>query len=92
MPFEWDEDKRQSSLAKLEVDFIRARLLFDGRAVVIDRSAYPCEERYLTIGIIDDLFYTVVWTPRDGKRRLISARRARDDEKRAYRAVHGGGT
>jgi uncharacterized DUF497 family protein len=89
-PFEWDESKRQSNLDKHGIDFLRARRIFDGRPVVIKMSSHPSEERYLTTGIIDDRFVTVVWTPRAVATRLISARRARDDEIRAYRALHGG--
>ena len=31
MEFEWDEDKRQSNIAKHGIDFDRAATLFDGR-------------------------------------------------------------
>ncbi|MGH2618342.1 MAG: BrnT family toxin [Thermomicrobiales bacterium] len=66
------------------------RRLFDGRPVVTKRSPFANEERYLTTGIVSDRFVTVVWTRRDDAIRLISARRARDGEVRAYRALHGG--
>jgi len=91
MEFEWDEAKRQSNLAKHAIDFVRARFLFDGRPIITTRSPYPGEERYLTTGVVDGRFVTAVWTPRDTTIRLISVRRARDAEERAYRAVHGGG-
>jgi uncharacterized DUF497 family protein len=92
MTFEWDEAKRQSNLAKHGIDFIRARLLFDGRPTVSFRSTYPDEERWLTTGLIDDRFFTVIWTRRGEAIRLISARRSHDAEERAYRALHGSGT
>jgi uncharacterized DUF497 family protein len=91
MEFEWDEAKRQSNLDKHGIDFLRARRLFDGRPVVNTRSSYPDEERFLTTGMLDDLFVTVVWTERGSAIRFISARRARDAEKRAHRSLYGGG-
>ena len=89
MRFEWDEAKRQSNLAKHGVDFLRARALFDGRPTLTVPNRRFEEERFATTGDIDGRFYTVIWTRRDGTTRLISARRARDAEERAYRAVHG---
>ncbi len=89
MEFEWDEDKRLSNLAKHRVDFVEARAIFDGRPTVTADSADSRERRFLTTGALAGLLYTVVWTRRGDDIRLISARRARDGEKRAYRALHG---
>ena len=91
MEFEWDDAKRRSNPAKHGIDFLDARRLFDGRPAVTTRSPHPDEERYLTTGIIGGRFVTAVWTRREAAIRIISARRARDGEERAYRAVHGGG-
>jgi uncharacterized protein len=87
--FEWDEDKRQRNLAKHKLDFVAVRLVFDGRATITARSDYPVEARNVTTAMIDGKFYTVVWTWRDEVRRIISFRRARDGEERAYRQAHG---
>jgi uncharacterized DUF497 family protein len=87
--FEWDEDKRQQNLAKHKLDFVAVRLVFDGRATITARSEYPFEARHVTTAMIDGKFYTVVWTWRDESRRIISFRRARDGEERAYRQAHG---
>ena len=89
--FESDDAKRRSNLAKHGIDFRDARRLFDGRPVVTTRSPHPNEERYLTTGIIGGRFVTAVWTRREAAIRNISARRARDAEARAYRALHGAG-
>ena len=88
MPFEWDEDKRQRNLAKHGIDFAEAEAVFDGRPIVEALSKYVEELRFLTTGVVNGRFYTVVWTRRGNSIRLISARRARDGEDRAYRAVH----
>jgi len=88
MEFEWDEDKRQSNIEKHDIDFVRMQLLFDGRPKINASSEHEEEPRYLTTGEIDDIFYTVVWTWREGTIRIISARRARDAEKRKYRSIY----
>jgi uncharacterized DUF497 family protein len=92
MRIEWDEDKRQRNIEKHDFDFLDARLMFDGRPKVTGRSNYPHEARFLTTGLIFGLMYTVVWTQRDDAIWIISARRARDAEKRAYRELHNGRT
>lgn len=88
--FEWDESKRTSNLAKHGVDFVRAQLLFDGRAVVTAPSPRADEDRFATTGQIDGRFYTAVWTWRGDAIRLISARRARHEEEDRHHALHGG--
>jgi uncharacterized protein len=89
MEFEWDEAKSRSNLEKHGVDFDFARLLFDGRPVAITPARSDIEPRSRTTGAIEGIFYTVVWTPRRGAIRIISIRRARDEEKREYRSIHG---
>jgi uncharacterized DUF497 family protein len=89
MEFEWDEDKRLRNIDKHDLDFLRVRLLFDGRPVFTARSKHLDEERWVTTGLVDGRFYTIIWTPRGDSIRFISARRARDAEERAYRALHG---
>jgi uncharacterized DUF497 family protein len=89
MPFEWDEDKRLRNIEKHDLDFVRAQLVFDGRPIITGRSNHVGEVRWLTTAVVDGRFYTVVWTQRHAAIRIISARRARDAEERAYRALHG---
>jgi uncharacterized DUF497 family protein len=88
--FEWDEAKRLSNLAKHGIDFLRARLLFDGRPTLTVLSPFAGEDRWLTTGLLDSRIVTMVWTERAGVIRIISVRSARDAEKREYRSVHGG--
>ncbi len=87
--FEWDEAKRQWTLAARNLDFIDAVLLFDGRPAIHIPATRKDEERFLTVAAIAEKFYTVVWMWRDGNRRIISFRRSRDDEEKHYRALHG---
>ncbi|MGI8483556.1 MAG: BrnT family toxin [Thermomicrobiales bacterium] len=84
--FEWDEQKRRGNIEKHGLDFITAAEIFDGRPTVTDQSTSLEEERFLTVGNLNDRFITVVWTWRCDVIRLISARRARDQEIRQYHA------
>lgn len=87
--FEWDENKRLANLAKHRLDFLAVPLVFDGRAFITTKSSYPIETRYITTAIVNEKFYTVVWTWRDDIKRIISFRRARNGEERAYCQIHG---
>jgi uncharacterized protein (DUF4415 family) len=70
--FEWDEAKRWANIEKHDIDFLRMRALFDGRPIFTNVSQTPEEQRLLTSGQIEDVFYTVVWTWR--KKRFASSR------------------
>lgn len=89
MEFEWDEEKRLSNIEKHKIDFERALEIFDGRPVLRRESQRDDEQRFLTIGPLDGRFVAVVWTPRNGTVRIISARRARDGERKAYDQTFG---
>ena len=90
--FEWDEGKRESNLEKHGLDFLDARLLFDGRPTVSIPARSEAEARVLTVGWLESgKLYTVIWTQRDKARRIISFRRARHAEERAYHALCSGG-
>ena len=86
--FEWDEAKRFTNIRKHGIDFNSARNLFDGRKalhLLLNRTG---EVRLESIGDVDELIVAVVWTIRDSKIRLISVRRASDEERRQYRQLH----
>ena len=89
MDFEWDEKKRAINLADHGLDLIEATKLFDGRPVFTYPSPRHGEERFVTIGLLTNRFFAVVWTERVGAIRLISFRRARDAEERKYRTIFG---
>ena len=48
-----------------------------------DRRDYG-EERFITIGFLDETMVVLVWTPRDGTRRIISMRKANERERTLY--------
>ena len=87
--FEWDEAKRFTNIRKHNIDFAEVRQIFDGRPVKTYPSQYEAESRFLTVGFLEQRLVTVVWTWRGSVIRLISARRASDEERRQYRQVFG---
>ena len=78
---EWDERKRTSNIEKHGLDFTRAELLFDGLPTIEIPGSFRAEPRLLTVGVIDDVFVTLVWTWRGRNRRAISFRRSRYGER-----------
>jgi len=86
--FEWDEGKRLGNIKKHGIDFVRMRRMFDGRPIVNFNADRSGEQRTATVSEIEFKLYTVIWTGREGSIRMISARRARSAEERAYRALH----
>jgi uncharacterized DUF497 family protein len=89
MLFEWDENKREANIAKHGLDLLDGIELFDGRLVYSYPSPRDDEQRTVTVGLLAEEFVAVVWTERKEAIRLISLRRARNGEKRAYRARIG---
>jgi uncharacterized protein len=89
MLFEWDETKRLRTIAERRLDFIDAAVAFDGRPTVQLRAHFGAEERFLTIAGIGGKFHTVVWTWRGKVCRIVSFRRSRREEERAYKEIHG---
>lgn len=85
--YEWDEAKRQTNLSKHHLDFLDASALFDGRPRVDGPAIFRDEARIFTVAMLEGLFVTLIWTWRGPNRRLISFRRARDAETRAYRQL-----
>ncbi len=81
--FEWDENKRLKNLAKHSIDFEDVHEFFDTPYLAV-RSDRHDETRYLAIGRLRDYYITIVYTIRNNCCRLISARKARDNERKAY--------
>ena len=91
LAFEWDESKRRSVIDQRGIDFEDAVQIFDG-PVWETLSPRADEQRWLAIGIVDGIEIAVVYTIRNGRRRIITARRARTYERRDYYTyVIGGG-
>jgi uncharacterized protein len=84
--FEWDEAKADENYAKHGVGFETARQVFrDPFAIerLDDREDYG-EDRFILTGMAEGVVLIVVHTERDGRSRLISARRATKHEQDDY--------
>ena len=89
MNFEWDEAKRHLTRETRGLDFADADLFFDGRPIIVLPSRRADEDRWRTTAKIERAYYTLIWTWRGEVVRVISLRRAHDEEERAHRALHG---
>ena len=79
--FEWDEAKDIQNQKKHGFGFREAALIFYG-PVVSAKSKHRGEERWTAIGLLEEnLEITVVYTVRNDRIRVISARRARRYER-----------
>jgi uncharacterized DUF497 family protein len=88
MEFEWDENKRQANIAKHGIDFIAASAVFNGSPTITFASPRGQESRWKTTGLANGRPITVIWTLREGRIRIISARRARHGEERTHREAY----
>jgi uncharacterized protein len=86
LEFEWDDAKAAGNLRDHGVSFAQAVAAYrDPFAVewVDDRDDYG-EERVILLGMKDGQILAVVYTERNTRIRIISARRARKHEQDAY--------
>lgn len=87
MEFEWDPEKAAANYEKHGITFEDAATIFAGPTLV-QRSDRKGEPRWIAVGKFEGRLWTVVFTRRGqgGTRiRIISARRARTNEREAYR-------
>jgi hypothetical protein len=91
VPFEWDEEKDAANQRKHGVDFESAARVFADPDYVLreDRTDEGGEMRWHAIGLVEAVLLLVVHVYRssiDGEEiiRIISARKARKQERRGY--------
>jgi hypothetical protein len=84
LSFEFDARKSQSNLTKNGIDFVEAQLLWLDSDLLEVPAKTVDEPRYLMIGKILDKHWSAVVTYRKEKIRIISVRRARDEEIEIY--------
>lgn len=87
LTFEWDEAKNAANILKHGVSFEQASEIFlDPLSLTIpDPEHSDGEERFVTIGATTvGLIAVAVHTDREGRIRIISARRATPKEQRDY--------
>ena len=84
--FEWDDNKAKANERKHGVSFEEAREAFrDNLATRMpdDREFYD-EDRFTLIGMAIAGMLTVTFTHRNGRIRIVSARKAERHERRRY--------
>ena len=98
MKFDWNPDKRQANIEKHGVDFVDAVEVFAG-PYVVDDSPKKGEDREVAIGLLpaeaaperwSGYLTTVAFHRRGETIRMISARRARKDERDQFRRTYPG--
>lgn len=84
--FQWDEEKNQANIVKHGIDFRDAVRVFDKPTLnVVDTRQDYREVRTNSIGDLDgQVIVNVTHTDRNGGTRLISARLAKEPERRRY--------
>ena len=85
MELEFDQAKREKTLQERGLDFASAVEVFEGiHFTGQDKRMNYEEDRFITVGWLDDQMVVMVWTPRGEVRRIISMRKANDREKTLY--------
>ncbi len=85
--FEWDENKNKANLKKHGISFDEAKEIFNDINAIefYDGKHSDNEDRYICLGDIGGLIILyVVYTDRNGKSRIISARKAEPREEAIY--------
>ncbi|HAC62642.1 MAG TPA: BrnT family toxin [Cyanothece sp. UBA12306] len=85
MEIEWDKNKAASNFSKHNIDFEDVKNIFlaPNRLEREDKRNYG-ETRIQVIGIVNQLVLFVVYTKRENRYRIISARRANKNERKQY--------
>lgn len=81
--FEWDSDKNRINKDKHRIAFEDDKTLFDEphlRLLCTDHD----EQRWIALGTVDGRLIAVIYTERENRIRLISARAARKSERKIY--------
>ena len=87
--FEWNENKASSNIKKHEgLTFENAEEVFEDPFAIEkydEKNSTIEEDRFIVLGRIkNQLVVVTVYTPKNGRRRIISARYATSNERRLY--------
>jgi uncharacterized DUF497 family protein len=85
--FEWNDAKDEANQKKHSIGFDEAKDVFEDPQLLIEDSTRPehGEQRSKAIGRLGHFLIAVIYTRRPGRLRIISARRAKRDERERYR-------
>ena len=83
--YEWDRNKNDGNLRKHGLSFEDAPEVFAGRCLTFEdeRTEYG-EERYITLGHLEERLVVIAHTQRGKSTRIISMRKANSRERKAY--------
>jgi len=83
--FVWDEAKRRLNLRKHGIDFADSAKIFRGITFTAEdtREDYG-EQRFLTLGLLEDQVVSIAHTEQGEEIRIISIRKAMKHEARFY--------
>lgn len=87
---QWDEVKRQWTIAHRNLDFadvVRFDMATAGHRV--DRRKDYGEIRFVSTGLLDGRLCVLCWTLRSGELRVISLRKANEREEKEYAGLRG---
>lgn len=90
MKIEFDENKRLITLAKRNIDFLDMVEILVSPHVVLE-ARNEIEQRKIAVGILDGSYFAVIYTMRGENYRVITARKARRDEREKYEELFSGG-
>ena len=82
--FEWDEIKNAKNIKKHSIDFVDAIIIFSDTDCIFFEVEKNNEIRTILIGNMNGVIITVIYTLRNNRYRIISARRSRKNEKKEY--------
>ncbi len=84
MRFVFDVNKSESNKQKHGISLREARKLWSDGNLIIGPATSTSEERWAAVGKIEEKYWFVVFTFHAGVVRLITCRRAREEEVKVY--------
>jgi uncharacterized protein len=85
MKITYDPTKRERTLVQRQLDFGRFDEVLSGHCFTAkDERARYGEDRFITVGLLDERMVVTVWTKRDGGIRVISMRKANEREQKRF--------
>ena len=84
MDFEFDPAKSEANRTKHGIDFVQAQELWKDLYALQIQAKSDTEPRFALIARLEEKVWSVFFTERDSKIRIISARRSRTNEEDLY--------
>ena len=82
--FEFDPDKSKANKLKHGIDFYKARMLWNDPHRVEFPARWVDEARFLLVASMENEVCAAIYTLRKNRIRIISVRKARENEKEIY--------